>query len=78
MQKVQQSVYGGGDPPYTALSKQFAQLPPSTDPNNPSLSDPTQMKTALSIVDGSYSNGNPNGDPQRTNYPTRFYGIGFL
>jgi hypothetical protein len=68
MQKVQQSVYGGGDPPYTALGKQFAQLPPSTDPTKPSLSDPTQMKTALSIVDGSYSNGNSNGDPQRTNF----------
>ena len=26
------------------------------------------MKTALSIVDGSYSNGNPNGDPQRTTF----------
>jgi hypothetical protein len=64
MQKVQESVYGGGDPPYTALGKQLAQLPPSTDSTKPSLSDPTQMKTALSIVDGSYTSG----DPARTNF----------
>ena len=64
MQKLQQSVYGAGDPPYTALSKQFAQLAPSTDSLNPSLSDPTTMKTALTIVDGSYAGG----DPARTNF----------
>lgn len=64
MQKVQQSVYGGGDPPFTALSKQFAQLPPSTDPSKPSLSDATQMQTALAIVDGSFGGG----DPARTNF----------
>ncbi len=55
MQKVQQSVYGSGDPPYTVLGKQFAQLPPSTNPANPSLADPGQAKIALGIVDGSYS-----------------------
>ena len=64
MQKVQQSVYGAGDAPYTALGKQFAQLPPSTDPASPSLADPAQAKIALSIVDGSYSGG----DPARANF----------
>ncbi len=64
MQKVQQSVYGGGDPPFTALGKQLAQLAPSTDPTKPSLSDAAQMKTALAIVDGSFSGG----DPARTNF----------
>ena len=59
MQKVQQAVYGAGDPPFTALSKQFAQLPPSSDPSHPSLSDPGQMKNALSIVDGSFGGGDP-------------------
>ena len=64
MQKVQQSVYGTGDPPYTTLGNQFAQLPPSGDPANPSLADPAQAKIALSIVDGSYAGG----DAARTTF----------
>lgn len=64
IQKVQQAVYGGGDPPFTMLSQQIAQLPPSSDPSHPSLSDTAQMKTALAIVNGSFTGG----DPARTNF----------
>ena len=64
MQNVQQAVYGGGDTPYAALGQQFAQLPPSTNPANPALSDPGQLKIALSVVDGSFSGG----DPARTDF----------
>lgn len=64
MQKVQQSVYGAGDLPITTLGKQFAELPPSTNPANPSFADPGQAKTALSIVDDS---DNPTGsDPTQS------------
>ena len=64
MQKVHQAVYGPGDPPLAALAREFAQLPPPADPSQPNLTDPGVAKTALSIVDGSFTGG----DPARTNF----------
>jgi len=70
IQKVNDSIFASSDPPFTVLGRQLAQLPPSSDPANPSLSDPAQLAEALSIVDGSFTGG----DPARTTFISAQFG----
>jgi hypothetical protein len=70
IKKVNDSVFASTDPPFTVLGKQLAQLPPTTDATHPSLSDPTQLAEALSIVDGSFTGG----EPARSNFITAQFG----
>lgn len=70
MQKVHDSIYTASTPPYGVLKNQLAQLPPSTDPANPGLSDPKMLAVAMSIVDGRFTGG----DPARPNFLTQQFG----
>ena len=70
MQKVHDGIHATTSPAYVVLKNQLSQLPPSNDPANPGLSDAKQLAQAMSIVDGSFTGG----DPARSNFLTHQFG----